>query len=268
MDNVPMSASRSVSALLASGLIAACTGTEDTMNLDKPPPQRDAGPSVRDAGVQPPRDGGPEVRDAGVPVRDAGFPVDAGLEECRDDGDCLPGGWCRETMEGGRVCVPWVTDGETCAGFVAPWSRERCDPAELACFVTNQIPDAPGNCAIPTNAQRLGSDPGRYDGRAISMERFEVIIGTVGCTARPCPSDDPCCNTCDASLEAVDERGIGQTIRITMLHRNGTPYGCSGNECNWQDQCDVEPGSYRAWGWFSFGPPPPILRVELIEAVF
>lgn len=245
--------------------LAAC-GTEPTEGLGgtRDAGHRDAGFLERDAGTI--RDGG-SVRDGGTAPRDGGVrrdggPIDAGNLACTGDDDCAPSGWCRSTMSGDRACTPWAQEGERCGGDTVPWAQERCDPT-LICF-DSIISSAPGNCVIEATVRALLNAPARYDGHAVGLASFDVVIGPVGCTLRPCTPEDPCCNDCEGELQAEDRVGAGSDLRLSLVAPDGTPYVCAGDECNWQDQCELTPGPYRAWGGFSAGPPPSlnVVRIE------
>jgi hypothetical protein len=247
--------------VLAVALLAGCS-SEPTVDLSgRDGGAVDSGVVVVDAGV---RDAGAvdagSSRDAGR--RDAGGPRDGGEPTlCTSDAECAPTGWCRATMDGDRECARWAGEGERCGGDTTPWAQERCDPA-LVCF-DSEISSAPGSCVIEATLRALLNNHRRYDGHAVGIAQMDVFIGPVQCTTGQCPPENRCCNTCRGELQAEELSGTGVDVRMTLRDPNGDPYLCEGDVCTWQQHCDLEPGTYRAWGWFSA--PPPSLSVQRIE---
>lgn len=90
---------------------------------------------------------------------------------CLDDASCAADSWCRPTEEGAGECTPYVGAGDTCGGFVQPWTVERCEPG-LVCTTDPMIPDLPGECATCD-----------YEGAGYSAgESFRASDGCNTCT--------------------------------------------------------------------------------------
>jgi hypothetical protein len=79
---------------------------------------------------------------------------------CNADEDCGDAEWCRQTEAGGRKCVPFAQQGESCNGFTLPWSYEQCAP-DLVCDVPEYVADAPGVCRVPCK-DNVGCSAGEY----------------------------------------------------------------------------------------------------------
>ena len=221
--------------------------------------ETDAGEVILDANA--PLDSGSTVKDSGV-VADAGSVVDAGTSNaCTTDQDCAPSGWCRQTMAGGSICVPWQSEGGTCGGFVAPWTRERCAPA-LACVGRDpRIADIPGICSLPVDYSDLDSNTSNYDRRVVAVrdDRMNGFFGYVSyevaaCTRRGCTMADPCCNSCTATQ--IVASSTTSRSGLELLSPNRVAYTCAGAECTdpannrvaYWENCDLTPGRYRLIG--------------------
>lgn len=70
---------------------------------------------------------------------------DACLAGCSVDADCDATQWCRPSEAGGRSCVPFAGEGDSCGGFTLPSAQERCLP-ELTCDLPEFVADVPGRC--------------------------------------------------------------------------------------------------------------------------
>jgi hypothetical protein len=88
----------------------------------------------------------------------AGQTCDGGLcvpdVACVEDADCAADSWCRPSEAGGSSCAPFVGEGETCGGFVLPWTADRCEPGLICAPApslpgTPPLPDLPGICTAP-----------------------------------------------------------------------------------------------------------------------
>lgn len=193
------------------------------------------------------------IMDADPP--DLGF-LDAGPPSCSNDADCAPAGWCRETQAGGRACTPWATEGDFCGGFVIPWSRQRCEP-RLTCMDRNPLlADAPGTCLIPATVADLTTNPRTYAGHVVGVRTGYVQTGIPSCTRIACSQMNPCCNTCNSTQVLADTSSASAIVRL--VSPMGVNYACAGNECDYQDNCDLPIGRYRVFGTFRNASPPTI----------
>lgn len=79
----------------------------------------------------------------------------------------------------------------------------------------------------PVTIASLLANPAAFDGRSIEVEATPTLSGAV-CTKIACGASNPCCNRCSASFSIEG---------ISLSSAAGTGFGCSGNECNYQDSC-------------------------------
>jgi len=132
--------------------------------------------------------------------------IDADLPDATPGGPCTEvgaaceGGFCRETMAGGLECHPWRTDGESCGGFTAPWSIERCDPSLTCIGYRPRLPDATGVCGVVATAGEVIRSPSTYSSGTVGILSAYLGGGTPGCTRRGCTRDMPCCNRCNSTM--------------------------------------------------------------------
>lgn len=109
-------------------------------------------------------------------------------------------------------------------------------------------PAAGGGVANVTLAE-LNAAPERFDGRKVRLTA-EPTATLARCTRRGCSQADPCCNTCSAGYQ------LDGNVALESAH--GANWGCSGNECNWQNSCEgfltsEQNGPYEMEGTFSVG---------------
>jgi len=125
---------------------------------------------------------------------------------CSTDADCVTGDWCRPTEGGASECVPFVSEGESCNGFVLPWTREQCEPG-LICVPSEPTGDVPGTCATCNyngepkfEGESFPSDDGcntctcGAGGLIACTERACLPIGEV-CGPVVCGEGLVCCNS-------------------------------------------------------------------------
>ncbi len=157
--------------------------------------------------------------------------------ECTEDEDCAPDGFCRavDADVSSRECHGWAQERDRCGGFVLPHHEERCDPV-LGCFSDPRIADAPGSCALPAEVRDLVESEDPFIGHFIAATGGVIEVLNRGCTRRACTEEMPCCNDCNGVQVLSVEGGS-----VPLLHPDGTPYTCTGNECEWTS-CDTEPG--------------------------
>lgn len=201
-------------------------------------------------------DAGPDL-DAGstdAGATDAG-PADAGSADagppasCMVDTDCPMGSFCRDAMGGGRECHPFSKEGESCGGFVAPWSVTRCEPG-LSCVAGNPlIADAPGTCAMDVTVADLVATPATYDGRVVAVREGWLLAGPAGCTELACPMSMPCCNSCFSDEYLADT--MSASGGVGLRDTSGTVFSCTGDECMPYRTCTQPPDQrYRVIGTF------------------
>jgi hypothetical protein len=173
--------------------------------------------------------------------------------ECSGDRDCDADSWCRQTQEGGSECVAFAGPGETCGGYVLPWTRGRCDE-DLSCVhpeATGDIPGKCGTCGYEGTAYQLGETFPASDGCNTCTCGED---GLIACTKIFCPAPAchyleqdysggdsfdsyDACNTCFCSEDGV----VGCTrIGCPDSCRDGSqPVSCLVNPCD-VSRCDVD----------------------------
>lgn len=105
---------------------------------------------------------------------------------CTADTDCTDAEWCRPTETGDSArCVPYLTEGERCGGFVPPWAQNRCDPRLTCTDFDEQIPDLPGYCRLACDASSACPDGQLCDSGGICRDSM------------PCESDTDRDGVCD-----------------------------------------------------------------------
>ena len=133
--------------------------------------------------------------------------------------DCPEGTACQwECGPGG--CDDDLLHGECIEHVVA------CDPPEE--FVS-------------VSPQALVADPQAYAGASVAVTSV-ATLDTPACTMRTCPEDEPCCNSCGASLHfsAGGDRAI-------YLEAPGL--SCGGSQCSWSLRCAPLDGALlTVWG--------------------
>lgn len=196
---------------------------------------------------------------------DVSYSVCEALPTCETDEDCGPDAWCSCTewgCEGDKQCKNFQLEGEHCGGFTPPQYQEACHP-DLSCVYKPFIADAPGTCRNQVTVKELLADPKAWDGVRVYVDGY-VEPGLAFCTLMACSVDNPCCNTCGASLQILDQptpegewaEGIGLTEEEEEL-------GCGGNSCEYTEQCDVDPGHYGIVGVFNAA----TMSLETLERV-
>lgn len=114
-----------------------------------------------------------------------GAPVCLGDAACQTDEDCAPDAWCRPDQGGTGECVPFAGPGDTCEGFVLPWTRQRCEP-DLVCVPREPTGDVPGICA----ACEYGGQPYQAGESFPADDGCNTCTctegGLIACTERAC----------------------------------------------------------------------------------
>lgn len=147
-------------------------------------------------------------------------------------------------------CVQLAAEGEQCGGFRPPGQFKACEP-QFECVAPHGIiADIPGHCGVTATVAELLANPAAYDGHFVAV-RGEILRRVAACTKIGCPVSDPCCNTCNASLNLYDAGGDPTTGEGVYLTENGAGLACSGNSCDYQNHCSVEGGNYWVSGWFT-----------------
>ena len=146
----------------------------------------------------------------------------AGANACEEDTDCDAGQWCRVgENHGPSSCVPYQPEGESCGGFVVPWTLQRCDPSLRCANVNPQIADLPGICRRPCN-----------DGGACEENQYCAEDGV-------CREDGSCLRDSDCNAGGNDYVHI-ECVGSGMCNFEGV----GGGQCGWvcdgaePDLCD------------------------------
>ena len=129
------------------------------------------------------------------------------LDSCNGDDDCNPGHWCRPTEDPAvNECAAFAGEGESCGGFTPAWAQQVCAPGLVCADVPPNIPDAPGVCRRPCEAN---SDCG--EGQYCDVSGL-------------CRSDGACSTHADCNLEGND-----------YVHIECVGYGVCGerDQCGW-----------------------------------
>jgi hypothetical protein len=139
---------------------------------------------------------------------------------CEFDADCAENEWCRQTEAGGRACVSFAQQGESCNGFTLPWYYEQCAP-DLVCDVPDYVADAPGVCRVPcednsgcSDQQYCASGVCRDDGtceNAIDCQSPGNEWPHILCEGHPtCPvfGDGEQCGWDCGAPQCIDVRGV------------------------------------------------------------
>ena len=142
----------------------------------------------------------------------------------------------------GNGCV--LVDGCTCGG--CPGTYESEPACQAACGI--EACAAPGEY-IEVTLEDLIANPGAYDDQKISVVG-EVDAPGADCDGEDCGPDNPCCNGCFGVYYFTESGDLVQVIQGEVLN-----VGCSGNECDWMDNCEpfefAKP--YRIWGLLEVG---------------
>lgn len=179
---------------------------------------------------------------------DVSYSVCVPREECASDEDCNSG-WCAFTEDGSRACKDYVKEGESCGGFRMAHFVDNCEPELICASPYDIVADVPGVCAMAeVSVSELRANPEFYNGRVVVV-RGALKTGYGFCTKMACPDTNPCCNSCGSELLLVDQSADSPDSGIGF-HENGQALGCSGNECNFMDNCDVDPGNVWSVGEF------------------
>ncbi len=103
-------------------------------------------------------------------------------------------------------------------------------------------------CEVDTTVESLLEEPSRYDGMQVNVQGW-VNLGYVACTRMACTPENACCNRCHGALNLHADEGTRQGgIALT---EEDIRYACSGDNCNPEATCSVEPGEYRIGGIFT-----------------
>jgi hypothetical protein len=133
---------------------------------------------------------------------------------CLDDADCSSGQTCNTNIQ----CI------------------------RAPCF---SICEDPTGGYEEVTVAELETNRANWNGRRVRITTEPTVHGAA-CTRRACSQANPCCNNCSASFV------VGNSI--ALRDANDQPYGCRGNECNWQDTCDpfaaMGAGQYEITGTF------------------
>lgn len=215
-------------ALLSDAVVLEPGGTADAeAPRDLPSPQdaagdlgaADAGPTwdatVPDAGAADAVDFPDAAGDPGVAPADVPSPPDT-----PPAGDAWNG-------------IPCGDDGLTCG-------------ADQACVVNS---DGQAFCSNLEECSGKGAMDLDELVRLLLMGQGEVHVkvlatawpGKPACSPKPCPAENPCCNTCFAPLF------IGAEAFPIALMGQGVAVGCQGTECDVLDLC--HPFDQGAWYW-------------------
>lgn len=164
-------------------------------------------------------------------------------------------------------CEQLAAEGEQCGGFRPPQLVKTCEP-QFACVAPYDIiADIPGNCGVTATVVQLLANPAAYDGHFVAV-RGEILRRVAACTKIGCPVSNPCCNQCNAALNLFDAGGDPTTSEGVYLTENGAGLSCSGNSCDYQNNCSVEGGDYWVSGWFTMTQGAPTLDIVHRYAAF
>ncbi len=135
-----------------------------------------------------------------------------------------------------------------CASDTECGAGQRCVQVQCIrapCFATCEAVNPGGTTAEVTVAQ-LEADPRAYADRRVRVTAVPTA-GPAYCTRMGCSVENPCCNRCGSSFRIGANIGLGDAT--------GRAWGCSGNDCNQNAQCDPFPtaddnGPYALEGMF------------------
>ncbi|MEZ4459234.1 MAG: hypothetical protein R3E66_05825 [bacterium] len=169
---------------------------------------------------------------------------------CTSDADCTDG-WCAPTESGDRACKAFVAEGEGCGGFRPAHLNQACTPDMQCVAPYDIIADIPGSCSLAeTTVAELLTNPATYSGHHVVV-RGAFVTGFGYCTKMACPIENPCCNSCGAELMLADSVDAVPADAIQFTD-DGNTLGCSGNECNFLDNCDATLANVWVSGWFNY----------------
>ncbi|MFT7578426.1 MAG: hypothetical protein ACI9MR_000084 [Myxococcota bacterium] len=173
--------------------------------------------------------------------------------QCENNDDCTDGFCgCTDSTCETRECRPFSAEGERCGGFVRPPDVRVCAP-EFRCVSPRFIADIPGNCGVMATVRELVADPEAFDGRFVAVDG-SIETDYAMCTKIGCSPENQCCNSCSAEQKLHDDKyGVDNGVTgVSLSNADVANYGCTGNECNYADQCTVTDGAYWLAGWFSY----------------
>lgn len=147
-------------------------------------------------------------------------------------------------------CQQISAEGESCGGHVPVELFKTCEP-QFDCVAPHGIiADIPGHCGVYATVAELRANPAAYEGHFVAV-RGDIRRRVAACTKIGCPMSNPCCNTCNASLNLFDTGGDPTASEGVYLTENGAGLSCSGNSCDYQNHCSLEGGDYFVAGWFT-----------------
>ncbi|MBM4389018.1 MAG: hypothetical protein FJ088_14855, partial [Deltaproteobacteria bacterium] len=118
-------------------------------------------------------------------------------------------------------------------------SFEEC---EKVCELSSACP-VPFDYKYATAAD-INKNPAGYNGAPVYLTG-DVKVGPAMCTLMACSPENPCCNSCGASMEIYDGSGM-----IELNSGGIGQVGCGGNECTYMNNCkpfSPDPG-FLIWG--------------------
>jgi hypothetical protein len=121
-----------------------------------------------------------------------------------------------------------LPDAEADSGFDGGEPEAGQDAGEHDTGEPDATPDAGDRCVEPAvtvlTSSSAVAEVGMWAGMIVEITGTATQTG-LSCTDRACPPDEPCCNTCTASV-TIDGR-----VLLTGGECFTPPPGCSGNEC-------------------------------------
>lgn len=169
-------------------------------------------------------------------------------DKCTTDDTCGEGDYCGHN---GVVCITWPCDvsfnickrGESEGAWC---DRDRMCGGGLVCR-----DEACQAAAEDVTVADLLADVEGYDGHTVTLEGTITTL-LAYCTKMACWEANPCCNSCGAGQMLFDDAGVTDSTFGVSLATEGQLWGCSGDECSYQDTCTVEAGRYRITGRFTY----------------
>lgn len=138
----------------------------------------------------------------------------------------------------------------TRCGAYGPGNSCAWEPTEkyLDCL------DMVGRCGFATQdyitIDELFANQDKYNGTSVLI-KAKPVVGLAMCTLMACSPANPCCNNCSAEFRLIST----SSEYVSLNGSADFPVGCSGNECNYMDNCTPFDGSseYYIRGDFSVG---------------